>query len=126
MSQNILPNGAANRNSQSGRGQPHSKTFGIADMHPKSLALWSAAVLCRFGFWHGENIARRSRRLLALSAVFACTAFGLLSLAQNLSNPPASDELPRLAPPRGEIPPTFWEQYGVWVIFGGLLLVSLL
>ena len=33
--------------------------------------------------------------------------------------------IPPLRPPHAEIPPTFWEQYGLWVILGGLLLLAL-
>jgi len=33
----------------------------------------------------------------------------------------ASNEVPRLRPVRGEIPPTFWEQYGGWVVAGAVV-----
>jgi hypothetical protein len=33
--------------------------------------------------------------------------------------------VPKLRPARGEIPPTFWEQYGWWVIAGAVALVIL-
>jgi len=36
------------------------------------------------------------------------------------------DDIPRLRPPRGEIAPTFGEQYGLWVIITAVLLLGLL
>src|SRR5436309_12740564 len=39
------------------------------------------------------------------------------------TNPVSSDEIPPLRAPRGEIPPTFWEQYGQWVIVGTVVVV---
>jgi hypothetical protein len=32
-----------------------------------------------------------------------------------------SNSLPALRPPRPELPPSFWEQYGAWAIAGGIL-----
>ena len=43
--------------------------------------------------------------------------FAPLLLAATNSNLPA--DIPPLRPPRGEIPPSFWEQHGGWVIAGG-------
>jgi hypothetical protein len=37
----------------------------------------------------------------------------------------APDSIPPLAPPRGEIAPTFWEQHGLWVVIGGVGLAAL-
>jgi hypothetical protein len=42
------------------------------------------------------------------------------------TNRPAAREIPPLRPPWGEIPPTFWERHGVWVILSGVLLLGLL
>jgi hypothetical protein len=39
----------------SGRGRPHSKTFGQCTVLGKREASWSAAVLCRFGLWLGRS-----------------------------------------------------------------------
>jgi len=36
---------------------------------------------------------------------------------------PAS--IPPLAPPRGTMPPTVWEQYGLWIVLGGVALAAL-
>ncbi len=41
------------------------------------------------------------------------------------TNPAALDAIARLRPPRGEIPPTFWEQYGLWVMVAACLLLGL-
>jgi hypothetical protein len=58
--------------------------------------------------------------------------FGLWTLpfAASLSsfaaatNAAAPDEIPKLRPPHSEIPPGFWEQYGLWImLLGGVLLV---
>ncbi len=38
----------------------------------------------------------------------------------------AQEDLPKLQPPLGEIPPTFWEQYGMVVSLGGVALLLLL
>jgi hypothetical protein len=37
----------------------------------------------------------------------------------------SADEIPPLVPPRGEIAPGFWDQYGSWVIVGLVLLLVL-
>jgi len=49
--------------------------------------------------------------LLTVNRVFSAT---------NSSGP---DEIPPLHPPHAEIPPTFWEQYGQWVIVGCIILL---
>jgi hypothetical protein len=46
----------------------------------------------------------------------------LVSVAD--SNLPPDDALSSLKPPRAEILPTFWEQYGAWIIFGVVLLLA--
>jgi hypothetical protein len=50
-------------------------------------------------------------------------ASGLLLVCSALSAL-AQVELPKLQPPLGEIPPTFWEQYAVLVIVAAVLLVA--
>src|SRR6516164_6350294 len=40
------------------------------------------------------------------------------------TNSEAAESIPQLAPPRGEIPPTFWEQYGVWTAVTGVVLLA--
>ena len=52
-------------------------------------------------------------------------SFAQLTCALAATNEGDFDEIPALAPPRGEIPPTFWEQYGLLVtIAGGILLFA--
>ncbi len=36
----------------------------------------------------------------------------------------APDAIPPLRPPHAEIPPTFWEQHGLWVVIFGVLLLA--
>jgi hypothetical protein len=82
-------------------------------------------------------------RLLALprafrnSAFFRPSTFGtrplvavLALLAAHTSfsaetNSPAPDDIPALRPPHAEIPATFWDQYGLWVILAGVLVLAL-
>jgi len=52
-----------------------------------------------------------------------CFGSGNISRIFAATNSTDADEIPPLAPPRGEIPPGFWEQYGVWVVVGGAVLV---
>jgi hypothetical protein len=44
------------------------------------------------------------------------------------AEPNGASELPAssLNPPRGEIPPSFWEQYGVWVIAASILALAVI
>jgi hypothetical protein len=51
--------------------------------------------------------------LLAAQPLFAAT------------NSPAPEDIPSLRPPHAELPPSFWEQYGTWVILLGALLLAL-
>src|SRR5690349_7995909 len=44
-------------------------------------------------------------------------AYAPLLLAD--TNSDLADNIPPLRPPRGEIPPSWWEQHGGWVIAGG-------
>ena len=52
-------------------------------------------------------------------------AAALLWLRPSLLAVERPDELPPLRPPRGELAPTFWEQYELWVLAGGVLLLAL-
>jgi len=47
-----------------------------------------------------------------------------LSFAQ--TNGVSGDPIPPLLPPRGEMPPTLWEQYGVLLVVGGFFTLVLL
>ena len=42
-----------------------------------------------------------------------------------MTNSELADQIPPLKPPRGEIPAGYWEQHGVWIIVGALLLICL-
>lgn len=45
--------------------------------------------------------------------------------AMGITNRPPPEVIPPLRPPRGEIPPSFWEQHSAWVIVLGVLLLGL-
>jgi len=72
-----------------------------------SFVAWRAAV-SDFGF-------------LLLPVCFYIFAAGSLVAQTNL----AAEEIPPLLPPRGELPPSFGEQYGLWLIPGGLFALLL-
>jgi len=52
--------------------------------------------------------------------------FGWRTLSFAGATNATEDGLPKLRPPQGEMPPTFWEQYGLIVVAGGVLSVLLL
>jgi len=61
---------------------------------------------------------------------FRLLTAGLLSLTPSLALAAATnaidpDAIPPLRPPQAEIPPTFWEQHGLWVVIVGILLLAL-
>jgi hypothetical protein len=75
--------------------------------------------------------------ILSVSGLFGISNFGfriltfrlaLLALraycATNISA--GDDDLAKLRPARGEIPPTFWERYSIWVIVGALVFLALI
>ena len=57
-----------------------------------------------------------------MSLVLALLSSALPLPAASLTSP---DDIPPLRPPHAEIPPTFWEQYSLWVILFGVLLLGL-
>ena len=58
-----------------------------------------------------------------LAAALFCLALPTRA-ATNIS---AGDgDLAKLRPPRGEIPPTFWERYSIWIIASSLVFLALL
>ncbi len=63
------------------------------------------------------------RRKNWLAAIFLAVCS--LPLVQSTLAQPA-EEIPKLQPPHAEIPPTFWEQYGVTVVLGSLVLLGVL
>jgi len=75
--------------------------------------------------WHSSF--RPSSFLRHLSFVIRHFAFLLLLVTAQPSfaatNAPGEDALLKLRPPRGEIPPTFWERNGVWIIAAVVVLL---
>jgi len=67
------------------------------------------------------RMARVARSLVAGAALLVFAFSGSLQAATNLIS---ADQIPPLQPPRGEIGPGFWEQYGVWVWLGSALLLA--
>lgn len=73
----------------------------------------------RAAIWRGGQMG-----WLKLSP-FAFVFIALTVFAAETNGP--SDALTSsLRPPRGEIPPSFWEQYGAWLILGTVLAVAVL
>jgi hypothetical protein len=71
---------------------------------------------------------RRMKRSRPSSFVTLASSFILLHssfLLLAATNPSAADIIPPLRPPRGEIPPTLWEQNRLRVIIAGALLLGL-
>jgi hypothetical protein len=60
------------------------------------------------------------RVLTSALASLSCPAFA----ATNISA--GDDDLAKLRPPRGEILPTFWESYNIWIIIGALVFLALI
>jgi hypothetical protein len=63
----------------------------------------------------------RVQYFLCLFLIGLCFPFLSRAQTNGSSDLPASS----LMPPRGEIPPTFWEQYGIWVLIGAALFLGL-
>lgn len=76
-----------------------------------------------FGFRISDLLRVSDFGFRVLTAVLAFLALPAFSATNVLS---AADDLPQLRPPRAEIPPTFWERYGVWVIVGSIAFVALM
>jgi hypothetical protein len=55
-----------------------------------------------------------------------CVLFEISALARADFDASPSDKIPPLLPPRGEIPPTFWEQHGTLVIVGSILTLAVI
>ena len=74
-----------------------------------------------FGFRPSDflRISDFGLRIWAFVLLIAQAAFAAAT------NQPA-DAIPPLRPPQGEIAPAFWEQYGVWVIIAGALLLGVI
>ncbi len=84
-------------------------------------------------------VSRLARRKTAASRSFfrlwtrdfglwtSAAALSLLAPALSIAAaaPISSDDIPPLRPPHGELAPTFWEHYGIWVVIVGVLLLAL-
>ena len=77
----------------------------------------------------GDLSTSRPLGLWALDFRLWTLAAALMLLAPALSlaaaAPISSDDIPPLRPPHGEMAPTFWEHYGLWVVIAGVLLLAL-
>ena len=76
-----------------------------------------------FGFWASAFFRPSGFGLRVLPIGFCLLAAQPLLAAT--TNSLASDDIPPLRPPHGEIPPTFWEQHGVWLVIPSVLLLAL-
>lgn len=70
-----------------------------------------------------SNSHRRGAWCLVLlwSLVFGAWSFSIAA-----TNPFDPDFIPPLRPPRAEIPPTFWEQHGLWIVIGSIALLAVI
>jgi hypothetical protein len=68
----------------------------------------------------GVHLCPSVVRILSCGTLFALWAFAVLNCAGADLEP--TEKIPPLRPPRGEIPPSFWEQHGgsilVWTVVG--------
>ena len=81
---------------------------------------------CRMAFLFGLRISALLRpsdfglRVLPLVLPLLSSALSLPA-----ASPASPDDIPPLRPPHAEMPPTFWEQHGLWVVICGGLLLAL-
>jgi hypothetical protein len=81
----------------------------------------SNSSLLKFGFRPSAFFRVSGFGLRPLSLILALSTSFVASAADTNSLP---DTTSSLRPPRGEIQPLFWEQYGAWVILLGAFLVA--
>ena len=70
------------------------------------------------GPWTFASVRSPACGLRRLLASLILAALPLLAAPA----PPATDDIPPLRPPRTELPPGLWEQYGAWIVVGAVLL----
>lgn len=64
-----------------------------------------------------SNAVRRSRHLPGWAALSSLPGSALASS-------PSAEDVPELRPPLPELPPTFWEQHGSWIVFLAILVAA--
>ena len=62
---------------------------------------------------------------LGLRTLIAALCLLAPALSLSAASPASPDAIPPLRPPHAEMPPTFWEQHGMWVVIAGILLLAL-
>ena len=87
------------------------------------LAPWDLRIAWRSSFGHSSFLRHSSFVIRHCSAALLLIA-AHPSLAA--TNALTEEPIPRLRPPRGEIPPTFWEQNGIWIILAGVVLLGVI
>jgi hypothetical protein len=79
------------------------------DLELSNLSAWNLFRISDFGFRISSAL------LLLLASAPLLEAF----------DPAQPEPIPKLRPPRAEMPPAFWERYGVWVLVAVVLLLLL-
>jgi hypothetical protein len=118
------PKAEARRKAEIRNPKPEGQSVG--GTWPSSSATATARMGCArssFGF-RGSAFLRVSGLGFRVS-VAALSLLAAQPLFAAATNSPTPDAIPPLRPPQAEMPPTFWEQYGLWVILLGVLLVAL-
>ena len=85
-----------------------------------SLAVAAGSRSGRTKFLFGFRPSAFGLRVLAAVLWLLAPVLALLAASRT-----AADDIPPLRPPHAEIPPTFWDQYSLWVILFGVLLLVL-
>jgi hypothetical protein len=99
-------------------------TFGRQRRNHKRPAEISLVLISDFGF-RVSVFLRPSGFGPRILLPLACLSYPLIALSSDtngaLDSPSSS-----LRPPRGELLPSFWEQYGAWMILGAVLVLALI
>jgi hypothetical protein len=84
----------------------------------------------KFETQNSKSIHPCVRQFRISKFAFRILTFALASLASSAfaaTNISADDDdATKLRPPRGEIPPTFWETYSIWILIGALVFLALI